>query len=221
MPTKTCSIDGCQLPHRAYGMCRVHYARWYRKGSTERTQRNYDDGRPLLAHAVDKLLAAVTKTKDGCWVYGGPSRSGAYGDVGICRGDGGTFRWLAHRLSYEHFKGAIPPKMLVCHKCDNRMCVNPEHLFLGDHAVNSRDMVAKGRSLHGERANNVKLTQRDIVQIYRMRDGGLTYREIGEKFGVTYGCIHMICAGHNWQRSYRRFRGRDPERISGSTPRPG
>lgn len=221
MKPKTCSVNGCQRPHRAYGMCRVHYARWYRTGSVERTQRDYSDGHPIITHAAEKLLASVTKREGGCWLYHGPSRSGGYGDVSICRGDSGTFKWLAHRLSYEHFKGPIPEGMLVCHKCDNRGCVNPDHLFLGDHAANSSDMAAKGRSLHGERANNVKLTHKDVLAIYRMRDSGLTYREIGEKFGVTYGCIHMICAGRNWQRSYRQFRTSAPEPMRRSTPRQG
>lgn len=217
---KTCSVDGCNRRHRAYGMCRVHYARWYRTGSTKRTQRNYGDGRPLIVHAVEKMLARVTKTEAGCWIVSGSSRSGGYRDVSINRGDSGTTRWLAHRLSYEHFKGCTPKGMLVCHSCDNRACVNPDHLFLGTYATNLHDMATKGRSLYGERANNVKLTEKDVQQVYEMRERGLSYREIGEQFGVTYGCIHMICAGHNWKRSYQRFRASAPEQISGNTPRP-
>lgn len=195
-------------------MCRIHYARWYRNGHTRRTQREYDDGRPLVEHAFEKLMTKIVKQLDGCWVFTEAPRSGGYGAVVIHRGDSGMYRWPAHRLTYEHFNGPIPKGMLVCHKCDNRLCCNPDHLFIGTAKDNLSDMARKGRSLHGERANNVKLTHDDIVQIYRMRDQRMTYREIGEKFGVTYGCIHMICAGRNWQRVYQRFRGvAAPERI--------
>lgn len=54
-------------------------------------------------------------------------------------------RVLAHRQSFQESIGKIPGKLFVCHRCDNRRCINPEHLFLGDHKANMQDMVAKGR----------------------------------------------------------------------------
>lgn len=54
-------------------------------------------------------------------------------------------RWLAHRWAYQHFIGELPPKMLVCHSCDNTLCVNPKHLWLGTYMDNVRDCINKGR----------------------------------------------------------------------------
>lgn len=89
-----------------------------------------------------RFLAKVFKEDgDGCWVWVGaaPIRGG-YGTIRV-----GNRAMKAHRLSYEIYKGPIPAGMNVCHKCDHPYCVKPDHLFLGTHADNMRDMLAKGR----------------------------------------------------------------------------
>jgi hypothetical protein len=96
--------------------------------------------------ATDYLLenyAAVPEA--GCWLWLGGWNTEGYGKVS----KHGKMVVQAHRMFYEIHKGPIPSGMLVCHKCDTPSCVNPEHLFLGNHVENALDMVRKGRGRPG------------------------------------------------------------------------
>ena len=94
----------------------------------------------------DRLLRAVKVNKStGCWEWQGTrNKSGkGYGHLKI---KGRTVS--AHRVSFSTFKHEIPKGMLVCHKCDNPTCINPEHLFLGTPKDNVLDRDIKGRGIH-------------------------------------------------------------------------
>lgn len=75
-----------------------------------------------------------------CWLWCAAVGSHGYG---VFRSNGKAV--TAHRFAYQSTRGEIPPGLLVCHTCDNRRCVRPDHLFVGDVGDNNRDMVAKGR----------------------------------------------------------------------------
>lgn len=85
---------------------------------------------------------------NGCWEWVGKIKVGKEGGYGIFRD------MRAHRYSWELFNGLIPDKLIICHKCDNRKCVNPDHLFLGTQFDNMKDMTKKGRRAYGEKVSN-------------------------------------------------------------------
>lgn len=111
--------------------------------------------------------------------------------------------YRAHRASWEITNGAIPREMQVLHRCDNPGCVNPKHLFLGTQDDNIKDMVIKkrGRShtLKGEACTTAKLTQRQVNEIrLQYKNGGITCKQLGNKYGVSEGNIGLIINNKTW-----------------------
>jgi hypothetical protein len=98
------------------------------------------------------------------------------------------------------FRGEIGFGLVVCHKCDVRACVNPEHLFLGTPDDNAQDMVAKGRTLRGEEHISAKLTTEQVSRIKTMLAEDRMYvSEIAREFGVAYTTIQAIKTGKTWR----------------------
>lgn len=93
---------------------------------------------PIIDRLLNKII--IDENTD-CWIWQGGKNNIGYGLIR----DGDKMR-TTHRVSYEQHKGNIPKYMCVCHTCDNTLCVNPQHLFLGTHMDNIHDMMKKGRS---------------------------------------------------------------------------
>lgn len=137
--------------------------------------------------------------KTGCWNWVGASGAG-YGRLTIGSLKDGTRKLgSAHRVSYEIFVGAIPAGLFICHKCDNRKCFNPDHLFAGSQQDNIRDAVQKGRFhppvYRGDGHPCAKLTPAEILEI---RTSRLTARELAEKFRMSESHMRNLKRGLAW-----------------------
>lgn len=158
-----------------------------------------------MAINVKRFEAKFTRGDEAaCWPWHGTKNSSGYGMAW----DGSAFR-RAHRVAYElHTGQAIPAGMLVCHTCDNRVCVNPAHLFLGTVGDNVRDCASKGRlnsqqPTHraafptGENSPFAKLTDAQVSEIRRLSSNGATQRGLASQFGVSRGHIYRLVNGLN------------------------
>lgn len=138
----------------------------------------------------------------GCWEWTGARWPRGYGEVNMAKRPK-----LVHRVVYEMLIGPIPDRMEVCHHCDNPPCCNPVHLFIGTHADNMRDKVAKGRgnyaarrSYSGEQNSRAILTETSVLDIRaRYQRGVVTLQMLGDEYGVSMYTIHDIVCGKSWR----------------------
>jgi len=95
---------------------------------------------------IHPWILKKTVREGDCLVFTGSRNKAGYGVTQFQ-----NYKSVAHRIAYALTNGPIPKGLLVCHKCDNPPCINPEHLFLGTHKDNALDMHAKGRGRRGKR----------------------------------------------------------------------
>lgn len=143
---------------------------------------------------------SITANNNLCWEWGRCTDSTGYGKHGV-RDNGIRHTLKASRVAYFLYYGADPVGQLVLHKCDNRKCCNPLHLFLGDGKDNTQDMIKKGRINPpvGEKNGTAIFTEKDILQIRKERLAGESIMKIGKKFGVHNATISGICLRKTWK----------------------
>jgi hypothetical protein len=136
-----------------------------------------------------------------CWEWQAAVQKSGYGVVGVRRK-----LHLAHRVAWELSNGEIPPGMLVCHTCDNRICCNPQHLFLGTHADNLRDMYEKNRNNNARGDSSgprvaAKTGWKVVGEIRKLyTSGDFTARELGEMFSVSGSTVSRIVNHVLWKK---------------------
>lgn len=141
----------------------------------------------------DNFWDAVEKGA-GCWVWRGGLYSTGYG----------RYREeLAHRYAWREIHGKIPDGYYICHKCDNRLCVRPDHLFLGTPQDNRLDAKQKGRDkappiLRGSHAKNSKLNEHQVREIRQLRQSGMKQKDLAQRFGVSETTIRAIVYRRTW-----------------------
>ena len=112
----------------------------------------------------------------------------------------------SHRLAYEKANGPIPEGMLIRHTCHTPNCVNPEHLVLGTHKDNMRDMTDAGRQARGERNAKAKLTEQQVREIKQeMPHGRVAYGKVDKmaaKYGISRYTIYDIWSGKSWSHLF-------------------
>lgn len=141
---------------------------------------------------ANRFFNFIDKKENGCWIWTGAKNPSGYGMFTIGR----KFK-LAHRLSWEFTYGFEPVGLVVCHKCDVRCCINPEHLFLGDSKDNASDKMKKGR--HIQAYGNTKLTIEKVREIRNLwLTGNYSHLRLAEMYGVKHSCIGRVINNDVW-----------------------
>lgn len=143
----------------------------------------------------ERFLSHVRKTNN-CWYW----TASVFSCNGRARAILGTRSVIAARVSYVLFKGKISSN-LVCHTCDNILCVNPKHLFLGTHKDNAQDMIQKGRKFltYGTTNGRAKLKDKEVIAIRSLAKHGVSNSSLAKQFNVSYSNICLITSGKSWQ----------------------
>lgn len=131
-----------------------------------------------------------------CWEWFGATTSRGYGSFRVGYPEGGMR--LSHRIAWVSANGDLDDRIRVCHRCDNRKCCNPRHLFLGTTADNNRDKAAKGRSAKGETHGLSKLTCEEVMSIRESRQMGAKYANLAAAHGVSQQTIGQIVNRKTW-----------------------
>lgn len=156
-----------------------------------------------LTKQIEKFYTQVNKTSK-CWTWIHSKNSDGYGLLKVCVYG---VMYGTHRFSYLINKGDIPVGLEVCHTCDNRNCVNPDHLWLGSHIDNVNDMNNKGRrpEFKGSKNPMSKLTELDVCNIRKRLDTRESLIKIAKDYGVSSTQIIYILRTENRGAIFENF----------------
>ncbi len=198
---KLCIIEKCDRVSKKINMCLAHYQRWKRHGE------NFERSLIMDVKSLEgRFNAKVGKLdENGCKEWTGWKNKDGYGKFSI----NNKYRF-AHRVMWEISYGPIPKGFCVLHKCDNSSCVNLEHLFLGTHDDNMKDMSQKNRAFNKKGINpfpenkgsNHPLSLLDEAKVrqikIKLRDG-IKGAVIAREYKVCDQTIYEIKNGKNWR----------------------
>lgn len=138
----------------------------------------------------------IINEDNGCWEWDGPPGSSGYGWFSLTS----STHMASHRVSYLLTHNGIPENLEVLHTCDNKICVRPDHLFLGTQQDNVDDMIEKGRANYarGSQSGAAKLMEQDVVTIRQMADNGIALKIIASIYSLDGSTISGIVHGKYW-----------------------
>ena len=199
-----CSVEGCEKKGTRKGLCDMHRQRVRKYGTTEckwprgdavkcsregckRLARknglclhHCDVTTPINLPLAERLARGSVPKSSGCIEWSKSKTNAGYGQI-MVGGRGGKMM-AAHRVAWELKHGPIPDGLFVCHSCDNKGCVNPDHMFLGSYKDNVDDMVRKGRQKRG------RVSRADVEQLRAASN----LKEMARYLGVPYGLAWYI-----------------------------
>lgn len=142
---------------------------------------------------IQSLLMRLKVSDNGCWEWLGRLNEKGYARVGYKRKN-----WLLHRLVCLFFNGLEDSDLCALHKCDNPICSNPNHLFLGTQIQNIQDRNRKGRTSYGPTQPNAKLTVEIVSESRKACAAGETVTSLANRFGVNRTTLYFAVIGAKW-----------------------
>lgn len=191
---KICKIDGCDSPYHSMDLCKHHYLKNYRYGTP--TPEGIYRGMRQKSDTDRFHEKYIPEVNTGCWLWCAGTFRDGYGKIRI----NGKFL-KAHRYSYEIHYGEFDKTKNICHKCDVKPCVNPQHLFMGTPLDNTRDKIKKGRARYhrGEECHTARLAEYEVKEIRDYYKSGISSKFLAQKYRITKGHVWGIVTRKRWK----------------------
>jgi len=199
MENKVCALCGKKFKPHNYGKTKIQ--RWCSKKcatiekNKKRFQWNLATKEQKFEHTRKNFEDRVVR-QEGCWDWKGVIHPDGYGRIQCferqkCK--------PAHKVSWILHKGSVLKGLCVLHKCDNRRCTNPDHLWLGTTQENTEDKVKKNRQAKGSKNGQAKLTEESASEIKKLLKLGVKGARLARDFGVSDTVISKIKKNEYWK----------------------
>lgn len=188
-----CFVESCDRNVYAKNLCNVHYQRWKQHGTTSEEKLS----RKTCSMSLIQRLQFYSQEVDenDCFIWQGRIGKDGYGILWWK-----DYPYRAHRISYELYNGKIPEGKVVCHTCNNKLCVNPDHLYVATQAKNTQDAARDGLMAQktGEDSHASKLTREQAIEIIKRRKKGEEAESISKDYGITHWTVYDLMKGKSW-----------------------
>lgn len=184
-----CTAPQCPEKYFNKGFCKLHYDRFMKHGMTEKKERIYKVNPEERFHQHYKI-----NQENNCWEWIKPLDKHGYGEIWVH-----TRKFKSHRYSYILHNGEIPLDRIICHRCGNKICVNPEHLYAGTYKDNVADAIRMREIPIGEDNYLAKLTNSQVKEIKIKLSQGSRNCDLANEYKVNKNRISAIKTGIIWK----------------------